>query len=103
MCYNALYNLTLTKTTVVRFVGTGGFSIRYSIGHTKLTQSPVKKFLDYLQQQKHHSLKKSKLKSSHYRNVSTDPLETGRGSLGTRGPQTAHHCVRTYDLIRSCK
>jgi hypothetical protein len=31
---NALHDLTLIKMTVVRFVGTGGFLIRYSNGHT---------------------------------------------------------------------
>jgi len=54
-----LYDLTLTKTTVFRFVGSGGFSIRFSNGHTKLTHRPVKSFLDYLQKKKkHYSFKK---------------------------------------------
>jgi len=30
-----LNDFTLIKLTVARFVGTGGFSIRYSNGHTK--------------------------------------------------------------------
>jgi len=32
---NALYDLTLFKLSIARFVGTRGFLIRYSNGHTE--------------------------------------------------------------------
>jgi len=32
--------------SVARFMGTGSFLIRYSNGHTKYTDHPVKKFRD---------------------------------------------------------
>ena len=32
---NALHDLTITKMTVARFVGTESFLLRYSNGHTK--------------------------------------------------------------------
>ena len=43
-----------------------------------------------------HSFKKvSKLESSHYADVSTDPLVTGRGSLAIRGAHFfGKECVR---------
>jgi hypothetical protein len=37
VCNNTLHDLTLTKLTVARFVGTGRFWIRYSNDHTKWT------------------------------------------------------------------
>jgi hypothetical protein len=71
---------------VVRFVGIRSFLIRYSDGHSKLTYRQLKKFLDCVLQNIIPSIKEiSKLQSSHYRNVSMDPLRTGRASLGIRG------------------
>jgi len=34
-CQNALHDMTIISLTVARFVGTGGFLIRYSNGHSK--------------------------------------------------------------------
>ena len=42
---NALHDLTLMKLKVARIVGTGGFLIRYSNGHT-ITHRQLKKFRD---------------------------------------------------------
>jgi hypothetical protein len=80
ICNIALHDLDLIKLTVDRFVGTVSFLIIYSNGHTKLTW-PIKEvprlFLTNNEQI-------SKLKNSHYINVSTDPLGTGHGSFGLR-------------------
>jgi len=43
----------------------------------------------------------SKLQSSHYRNVSTDPSVTGRGSLGIRGPHFEKHRIRLFCFYSS--
>ena len=40
--------MTLRKTTIIHFVGGGGFSVTYSNGHKKLTHCTVFNFLDYL-------------------------------------------------------
>jgi len=39
---NALHHFTLIKMTVARFVGTGGFLIRYSNGHRKQSHHQLK-------------------------------------------------------------
>jgi hypothetical protein len=66
-------------------VGTGCFLIRYINGHTKETDRQLKKFFDCFQQNIiPTNYQKSKLQSSHYINVSTDPLGTGRELQGIR-------------------
>ena len=45
ICDIALYDMTLIKLNVARFVGTGGFLIRYAKGHAKRTHRPLKKFM----------------------------------------------------------
>jgi hypothetical protein len=47
MRINALHDLTLIKLIVARFVGTGGFLIRYSNFHTKQAHRQLKKFRYY--------------------------------------------------------
>jgi len=43
----------------------------------------------------------SKLQSSHYKNVSTDPVGTGRGSFGIRGAHFGNHRLRFSVLIHT--
>jgi len=40
-----------------------------------------------------------KLQSSHYRNISTDPLETGRESLGIPAAHFGNHCNAVFNVI----
>ena len=68
---------------VARFVGTVSFLIRYSNGHTKLTYRQLKKFAIIFNKTLFLNLKKNKLQSSYYRNVSTDPLGSAEHTLGT--------------------
>jgi len=42
------------------------------------------------------SFKKSQLQCSHHRNVSTDPLGTGQGSLGINEAQLENKCSTKF-------
>ena len=46
----------------------------------------------------------STFQSIRYRNISMDPLGTGRGYLGIRGASFGNHCHRFFSLkIRTCR
>jgi len=45
---DALHDLTFIKITVARFVGTGGFIITHSNGHTKRRHRQLKTIRDYI-------------------------------------------------------
>jgi hypothetical protein len=106
---NAWHIFTLIKLKVARFVGTGGFLIRYSKSHVKKKKniSPVKE-VPRLFLTKHYSfnLKISKIECSHYRNVPTVPMGSGRGSFGSAyalwEPPLYYGreiCLRHHDLL----
>jgi hypothetical protein len=71
------------KLIVARIVGTGGFLIRYSNGHTKYTSLIKEVPRLFLTNHYFFSLKKSRLQISRYRNVSMDPMGTVADPLGT--------------------
>jgi hypothetical protein len=50
--------MTLSKLIVARFMGTGGFLIRYYNSHMKLTYHQLKKFLDYFLTEHYSVIKK---------------------------------------------
>jgi len=85
-----LHGLTIIKTTVTCFVGTGCFLIRCSKGH-KINISPIHEVPPLLLKNIIPLIKKiSKLQSNNYRNVSTDltkllvyPLGSTQHTLGT--------------------
>jgi 2-keto-4-pentenoate hydratase/2-oxohepta-3-ene-1,7-dioic acid hydratase in catechol pathway len=68
------------------FLGTGGFLIRYANGHTKENIQSIKEALRLLLT-KHYPFNQNvnTFQSSQHRNVRTDILGTGRGSLAIRG------------------
>jgi hypothetical protein len=80
-----------------RFVGTRGFLIRYEINILPI------KAVQPLILTKHYSMnlkKKSKVQSIHYRNVSTDPLGTARGSLEIRGTHLGNQRSNDFKILK---
>jgi hypothetical protein len=77
-------------------VGTGGLLIGYSNGHIKQTQNKLKIFCDYFKQNIIIIKNKQIAKYPLYIYVNTDPLRTGRVSLGF-----AEHTLETPDLMCS--
>jgi len=66
---------------------------------------PVKIFSSILKEKLYHQLNKCrdyfyhniKIQSSHYRNKSTDPLGTGRESLGISAADFGNHCNTVFN------
>ena len=61
-----------------------------------MNTSPIKDVPRLLFKKKPNSfnLKISKIRSSHHRNVSTDPLASGRRSVGNRGANFGNDCTK---------
>lgn len=53
----------------------------------------------FLTKHDYFSSKTSKLHSSHYGNISEDPLVIGRGSLRIRGSQFGKYCYRASTVL----
>jgi hypothetical protein len=79
---NALYDLTLINLIVACFTGTGDFLISHFVVRSKHTANYLNSAIIF-SKKKILWLKTSKRQSIRYKNVSTNPLGTGRSSLGS--------------------